>query len=600
MDSLIIENDVLIGKDQELFLALKSRRTVDVMLGKVQGDTKQAELFKRNLDRRRQHASLHEAKYLHLCAPEKYMVYADHLPFTPARSMGEFFLDALGDDGFEYPVGFLRSLLPDRTYRRIDTHWNSFGRLAIAALVANKLGASRHPVTDVIAKLRASIVPNNTPIDGDLGSKLTPPQSEKEEQFRPDWAIQTFRNGLSNGNDGMLEIAFSSHPEASGRLVVFGDSYAFQCIPMLTAFFKEILCCRTRFYHKEIVEAARPDYVMSENAERYFSVIEDDDGAPPFMLVPALLQRTSSLDLHSASALAYLLTKRGEAYLKVARSAQTGKARPAASPGAGAISKMLTSEHCALFERAAESARQARWTDAVKDLEDYLQKEPGDAAGWYELGRSQAALSNSAGAIDATRRALTLDPQHAPAHRALGKLLGAAKRHAEAVESFVAYSNLRPNDAAGHHDLGRALMAEGRIREAVSELNIAVAMQPTRTDAFRDLGRSHKLLRGWRQAAQAFETYLKVKPEDEVAQQEFALILLEVGRFQEALEYFDCALKASPKKTGLRYGKGRALAGLNQSTEAITLLEEELSMHPTHELALLEMVKLSSALARTS
>ncbi len=205
---------------------------------------------------------------------------------------------------FIYPVDYLRRLMPEPSYRKVDTHWSILGRAAIAVLIAEKCFNGIDSERE-LSKLKSFITQTKIEISGDLGSKLQPEQKELADRFATSWDLKSSNNKLSNGNDGYFEVIISKSPLASGRLLIFGDSYMQQTLLMLSYFFKVIAFCRTGYFHEEIFSSMKPDFVVTENAERYFSDVYLDSAAPPFLLMPYLKGRT--VDIIAAVAMMFSL-----------------------------------------------------------------------------------------------------------------------------------------------------------------------------------------------------------------------------------------------------------------------------------------------------
>ena len=127
---------------------------------------------------------------------------------------------------------------------------------------------------------------------GDLALHFDPARTETFELLAGRWRVLALGNGLSAGNDGILDILISRDAVFSKRLLVFGDSFLRQMLTMLSRFFAEIVFCRTRFFHTEMMELLRPDVVLTGNVERYLSSVPSDRERPFFLNYPGLMQRS--------------------------------------------------------------------------------------------------------------------------------------------------------------------------------------------------------------------------------------------------------------------------------------------------------------------
>jgi hypothetical protein len=300
-----IRGEVIAGKDDELFLLSSRHRTLDYLTGKVMASEADINLFASTMRLRLQHAEGCGARFVHLVAPDKHVVYEDSFPKQIAYSLGRDF-SSKSTFKFIYPEQQLRSLIQDRVYRKTDSHWAAAGNIEVARLVAEAFGFGSVELEEGREDLVRSLRKVQKGYIGDLGSKLDPMQSEDLAILSPQWDVQNFSNNVS-GNEGAFQLVNSGHGASRGRLVIFGDSFIFQTLPALSRYFKEILCCRTRNYHKEIVSMARPDFVLTENVERYLSDPIDDRKAAPFFMIPHNLGRSITCSQESANALSKFL-----------------------------------------------------------------------------------------------------------------------------------------------------------------------------------------------------------------------------------------------------------------------------------------------------
>src|SRR5262249_32802344 len=95
-------------------------------------------------------------------------------------------------------------------------------------------------------------------------------------------------NNVSGGNNGIIDIIFRNEPYYQKRLLVFGDSFGRGLAAVLSHFFSETIFLRTPFFHREIFEQIGPDYVITQNVERYLSFCQADDMRPSFFMYPYL------------------------------------------------------------------------------------------------------------------------------------------------------------------------------------------------------------------------------------------------------------------------------------------------------------------------
>ncbi len=308
---LKIENGVLIGRDGDLFLAGGTHEIVEFILGR-ELPARTTQLLHDNIVRRQMLSQHYNSEFLQLVAPEKYMVQSENFPVPQPGHFASAYLAKRFDD-LVYPVAELRAAKGGRAYSQTDSHWSLHGLIAIAGLVARRAGLNATSVDAVLEPVAASIKADGGSFVGDLGRKLSVQQGEPRLRFDTVFNHKTYENGMGHDfkkpiNDGRLIVIESPDSATEQTLLIFGDSYIFHALNLLALFFRKIVFCRSRFFHEEIVMMVRPNLIISQMAERYMGSVASDMAAPPFMLVPYLLERPVAMDVNTALAFTRVLS----------------------------------------------------------------------------------------------------------------------------------------------------------------------------------------------------------------------------------------------------------------------------------------------------
>lgn len=83
-----------------------------------------------------------------------------------------------------------------------------------------------------------------------------------------------------------------------------------------------------------------------------------------------------------------------------------------------------------------------------------------------------------------------------------------------AVKTFSEKVKKYPQSAACHTALGKALKRMGKLSDAKAEFRVATQIEPSYADSFYELGVVLEGDKEWAQAADAFDKYLLLKPDD--------------------------------------------------------------------------------------
>jgi len=294
----------------------------------------------------------------------------------------------------------------------------------------------------------------------------------------------------------------------------------------------------------QVNAAALQDYLSGLEYLRKDSTIES---ALP-LLERALAADPDSALTHAAMAEGYWwkfqLTSDRAWVARSEAAAREGERRNPDSPEVLTIAGLLIA-NTGRLEQA-----QAAYMRAIE-----LRPERGDAH--RRLGMSYLAANDDAHALAALQRAVEVEPGYHRNRYALGGYYASRAEYDKAIEEFTKTVELIPLEPNAHFALGSNLSAAGRYPEAEKELRIAIDMGETPT-ALNNLG----------------------------------FCLMQQGRDQEAVTYFNRALRRWPERYSLWANLGSAYRHLGLQADerrayqrAAELAEGEIANNPRGSLA---------------
>ena len=232
-----------------------------------------------------------------------------------------------------------------------------------------------------------------------------------------------------------------------------------------------------------------------------------------------------------------------------------------------------------LLAQAQDALDRQDFAAAIPLLEKIAAAKPADALPHFELGFANSGLKKNPEAIAEYRRAISLDPNLAPAHLNLGLALldsdaaaaeayfrraaqllpGQARplyllaealersgRRPEAIEQYRAALALAPKDDVILFALARALLAGGQTSAAESDFRQLLALKPDSAPAQLGLAESLLSQQKTAQAVDAFREYLLKVPDDRRARFKRAVALQDLNRFDESLRELDLLDEGAP------------------------------------------------------
>lgn len=185
------------------------------------------------------------------------------------------------------------------------------------------------------------------------------------------------------------------------------------------------------------------------------------------------------------------------------------------------------------------------------------------------------------------RRAAEVVPGNAKVHVFIGKSLMDRGERAEALQEYETalrlypdYAGTDPSFNAGYGDL---LLHAGRIEEGLRALERAVSLDPQWSSLHYNLGLAYARQERYEQAEQEWRQALALYPDAPHIRSSLSRLLIERGRFAEALTEAESALQQDPEFVLAIGNRAWALEGLGRLEEAAAGYERVLAKNPSFE-----------------
>lgn len=197
----------------------------------------------------------------------------------------------------------------------------------------------------------------------------------------------------------------------------------------------------------------------------------------------------------------------------------------------------------------------------------------------FGAGRFEEAAQEFAKAVNAA-------PESARSRVNLAAALAQVGQPGDAVTQLRKAVELEPDNATARYNLAKLLAWGGDSAGAVEQLQQAVELEPGDLAAQLELAQLLRTQRDWPGALEHYEEALGLQPLDETAQLGRAIALTELGRYREAIDSLDSALKQEPSAGRWAHALARLLAGvpdleLRDGARAVTLAQAVFDAQPT-------------------
>jgi tetratricopeptide (TPR) repeat protein len=223
--------------------------------------------------------------------------------------------------------------------------------------------------------------------------------------------------------------------------------------------------------------------------------------------------------------------------------------------------------------------------EAMKTFRRVVAVRPNHALAHYNLGLLLKRVDRAGDAVDALRRAVTIDPRP-EAHFALGTLYlhqGEFDRAARALEAAVA---AEPRFVDAYITLAAVLKAKGRLPESVDALRRAIALQPESWSAHAALATALQLAGEAEAARQESIVAERLRTQGELEREAttwtaVGIARLDAGDAALAAERFRRALSVFETYAPAHYQLGRALAVLGETGAARAAFARARQLNPS-------------------
>lgn len=254
-----------------------------------------------------------------------------------------------------------------------------------------------------------------------------------------------------------------------------------------------------------------------------------------------------------------------------------------------------------------------RFDEAKKYFEEGLKKDPHNASCLFNVGFIEEHQGNYAHADELFQEALRSNPNFADALIELANLRTRDKKYAEAAELLRKYVKVSPNAATGYYKLAMAersmhqmaaaqrdlnvfqtlskeaatgpypfqhlfdylnnrsqLSSQQRTQLDVTELNAQIQKNPSQPQNFYLLAETYLKLGDHEQAEKAIAQLDQISSDDYRMQTGVGVLLATYHLYDEAIQHFQTALKASPDSDDIKFDLADAYFRKRQYQEALT------------------------------
>ncbi len=285
------DKSAVVGKYGWIYISSGSNQLMEYHTGQKKLSINTIEKWKEVLQSRINWHNSRNIKYLHLFVPNKVSIYPEYYP-QEIKIYGDrpiFQLQKACQKYFMYPLDvFYQKKDIYQLYDKQDCHWSFWGCYFAYELICNYFGI----------KINEELLNNQIEIinkKGDLGIKYELLEEKKLKKKLNFNSQVVYDNELIKYcNQGSIRIL--KNPKVSkGKMLIFGDSFSNPGFPdystekrhhhrlssLLAETVNEVHFIWSPWIDFNYIETEKPDFVLTEMAERFMVRVPDDNNCIP-------------------------------------------------------------------------------------------------------------------------------------------------------------------------------------------------------------------------------------------------------------------------------------------------------------------------------
>jgi tetratricopeptide (TPR) repeat protein len=198
--------------------------------------------------------------------------------------------------------------------------------------------------------------------------------------------------------------------------------------------------------------------------------------------------------------------------------------------------------------------KQGRREEALATFDKAVQLKPDNADSWINLGNVLADTGRPTDAILSFQHALKLNPRHWDAAHKAGLLLQQLGRLEEALVHFNLYDKMQPNHGTTLQMRALAMYVQNRFEEGLRDIKGAHALDPANAEICNHIGVFLRRLGREEEALPWFERAIKFRPGFLTALRNKAFALTHIHQFAEAIAIYDGIKAVDPGNADADFG----------------------------------------------
>ncbi|MGA1864293.1 MAG: tetratricopeptide repeat protein [bacterium] len=221
--------------------------------------------------------------------------------------------------------------------------------------------------------------------------------------------------------------------------------------------------------------------------------------------------------------------------------------------------------------------------EAVNAAKKALSLNPRYTDALNQLGRlaiDQGALDNAGVYL---KEALEIEPNHLEANNNMGIVEHRKGRDAEAIRAFEKALSIDSKSPETLNNLGSVYLSQGKYDKAESVFKEAIRIRPSYFEGLINLGSVYFHKKEYQNARDLYLKAIELNPgTNNEAWSRLGILYLDQAEYEHALQAFEKALETGPESADLYFYMGQVYLGLARGDDALDSWNKALKFAPDH------------------
>ena len=242
----------------------------------------------------------------------------------------------------------------------------------------------------------------------------------------------------------------------------------------------------------------------------------------------------------------------------------------------------VADESVQVLARRARACLEARdWARCILNCEEMLKHDPIRSEGYKLLGQARHGQGELSQALEAYRKAISLNPQELEARVWCGQILAGQEQWQDAIAYYRQALQQDPQRWEVYHLLGEALEASGDIDCAIAAYQKAIELDRNQPPfIYKQLGDLLQKQKQYEEAITAYQKAIELKPDNPAFYNVLGGACLNAGRANEAIAAYQKFAELKGDNPGAYKKLGDVLKKQGRLQEAITAYQKAIELNP--------------------